>query len=1045
MFSNSLSYYSRVQLNFLRSKCIQSDTRILKHAITTSTRRTKVAEQLYFIRACIQKKLITTNIYSTTKKLPITHHQRGKLQETIMKNYRANLYKKLSEAEKTKSDAYYEVKAELRPHHLLKLDTIISNECVFTTRECRKHYQRRLDWLIKKKRQSSSIKDELENFESTKTDDVRFTDCDISHFESNPRIYGGITLNSDESAALQLPPKFAVYNKINPLIAKSQIEKAFTKLRWKKEIPSDDEDEDPREFYNQEDNTFNLERIRATDLPFNKTVRMPPYADEDTEAKIDFAKSELYKIVGKYHEEEKQHHHNVDRNVKQGIASLKSRTKENSIVCYPTDKSGRMTVDNPDNYKKAMEPHLSATKVAQSDYDKTEKLLNAHMTSWCNILSSDDRVRNNFIAVNNQVPPLYGLRKDHKAYENSCEGPPTRPVCGANVASSKRISHFLSMILRPYIKSAPTTCESTEDLLSRIHDANARQNLDKAIIGSMDVKALYPSIDVDFAVDKCMEIVQDSNTEFENVDTDELGLFISLTVTEIPDDIKNLCPTRSKAKGKPTITGTGMERNDETRWSSWNKCCLKPTSPHELRKMVAFGLGITLRAVLKNHIYEFDGNYYLQTGGGAIGVAVAGDIAVLFMCWWDQELLRRIRQEEMLIHFYGRYVDDINTLIDAGIMEGNADRNTMEKLQNVANTIHPSIQVTIDYPSIHTNKRLPVLDLEMWMDTVKQQNGNTKHQVLHSHYMKPMASKHVINKQSALPDNIKENILVTDLVRIQRNISQNCPSEERTKHIQHFLDRMQFSGYSALERAKTYKKANKRFNTMLERDRLGTTPLYRHKEWNRVARDKEKWKKQRSWFRGKRKQYETTLFIDATPHSALAKDLQKTLNKAGLPIRVIEKAGTSIKQLLSRSNPFRSETCSDASCAVCSRANKVTNCKTRECLYELKCECGESYIGETSRSAKERISEHFASMTSQSGDSVLKRHMNSQHGGIQKAVKVEVLATYPDDAMGRQVAESIYINTLKPHINAKEEWGNKNQPRRRNPPQQQLLNSIIQY
>ena len=44
----------------------------------------------------------------------------------------------------------------------------------------------------------------------------------------------------------------------------------------------------------------------------------------------------------------------------------------------------------------------------------------------------------------------------------------------------------------------------------------------------MDVVALYPSIDVDFAVDRCMELVQEDNMVFDNVDIDELGLFLAI-------------------------------------------------------------------------------------------------------------------------------------------------------------------------------------------------------------------------------------------------------------------------------------------------------------------------------------------------------------------------------------------------------------------------------------------------------------------------------------------------------------------------------------
>ena len=134
---------------------------------------------------------------------------------------------------------------------------------------------------------------------------------------------------------------------------------------------------------------------------------------------------------------------------------------------------------------------------------------------------------------------------------------------------------------------------------------------------------------------------------------------------------------------------------------------------------------------------------------------------------------------------------------------------------------------------------MPVLDLEQWIQPVEV-NNEMKSQILHSHYSKPMSSKHVINKSSALPMSSKMNILISDLVRVMRNVSEFCASGERDKHVQMFIQRMQYSGYSHADRIAVYKKAKERFNTMVQDDRCGKTPLYRGKRYNQPAREKEK-------------------------------------------------------------------------------------------------------------------------------------------------------------------------------------------------------------
>ena len=136
-----------------------------------------------------------------------------------------------------------------------------------------------------------------------------------------------------------------------------------------------------------------------------------------------------------------------------------------------------------------------------------------------------------------------------------------------------------------------------------------------------------------------------------------------------------------------------------------------------------------------------------------------------------------------------------------------------------------------------------------------------------------------------------------------------------------------------------YRKAKKRFDEMLRKDRDKECPLYRSKFWNRDEREREKKKKKTSWFKRGKKKYETVMFVDVTPRSEMAEKFQKVLNEVKLPIKVVEKSGMSLKAMLTRSNPFMSRTCTKPECCVCSRT-ETANCKTRDCIYELQCQCG---------------------------------------------------------------------------------------------------------
>ena len=96
-------------------------------------------------------------------------------------------------------------------------------------------------------------------------------------------------------------------------------------------------------------------------------------------------------------------------------------------------------------------------------------------------------------------------------------------------------------------------------------EVNKNENITDCIIGSMDVEALYPSIDIDFSVDRCVELIYESGVEFINIDVDELGLYLSLCLTKeelIKYGIEHFCPTRKHKGKKPTITGSGSETNE---------------------------------------------------------------------------------------------------------------------------------------------------------------------------------------------------------------------------------------------------------------------------------------------------------------------------------------------------------------------------------------------------------------------------------------------------------------------------------------------------
>ena len=54
------------------------------------------------------------------------------------------------------------------------------------------------------------------------------------------------------------------------------------------------------------------------------------------------------------------------------------------------------------------------------------------------------------------------------------------------------------------------------------------------------------------------------------------------------------------------------------------------------------------------------------------------------------------------------------------------DKRTMVLIRQVGDDIHPSIKLEVDYPSKHPDKKLPILDLKVWVE--QRERGRFKGQ-----------------------------------------------------------------------------------------------------------------------------------------------------------------------------------------------------------------------------------------------------------------------------------------------------------------------------
>ena len=157
---------------------------------------------------------------------------------------------------------------------------------------------------------------------------------------------------------------------------------------------------------------------------------------------------------------------------------------------------------------------------------------------------------------------------------------------------------------------------------------------------------------------------------------------------------------------------------------------------------------------------------------------------------------------------------------------------------------HQSIKVEVDYPSKHLDKKIPILDLKVWVE--KREGVNV---VLHEFYSKDISSKAVIHPRSAIPSATKRTIMTQEILRVLLNCSTLLPWEQTATHVNHIVARMQYSGYDHRFRYEVVRSALEAYKGITSRDKNGVRPMYRTKDWKRSEWETIKRSKKVNWYK----------------------------------------------------------------------------------------------------------------------------------------------------------------------------------------------------
>ena len=295
--------------------------------------------------------------------------------------------------------------------------------------------------------------------------------------------------------------------------------------------------------------------------------------------------------------------------------------------------------------------------------------------------------------------------------------------------------------------------------------------------------------------------------------------------------------------------------------------------------------------------------------------------------------------------------------------------------------------------------------------------------LLYTHYEKPMASQFAMMKASAIPENTKMQSLSNDVIRQMKNVSELVGQEERNLVVDRYGAKLIRSGYRSDVVKKVITSGLQGYERIRKMEKEGKTRIHRSAKQSLPGRYRKKLLVKSTWFLKKKQENEkesntttttrmparprrslpekdksskkenmttaTVLFVPGTRNGKLAaklREAEEELSKiCGNKVKIIERAGSSVKSILVKPNPWQDQSCGRGKCIACMQDKGKGQCKTRSITYQTWCqECqlkgvDSVYIGESARSYFERGLEHQQDYSAKKEESHMHEHAVEMH------------------------------------------------------------------
>ena len=550
-------------------------------------------------------------------------------------------------------------------------------------------------------------------------------------------------------------------------------------------------------------------------------------------------------------------------------------------------------------------------------------------------------------------------------------------------------------------------------------------------------------------------------------------------------------------------------------------------TPLEVRKIQARVIELATRTLFENYAYKFGGELYKQEEGGSIGDRWTGSAAELVMQDWADNYRKILENSGLEVDLLAGYVDDGRqgtTVLDKGMrfnehekifqfsqeaeqedrdleLKGEKINQRMARVcQEAMNSIKKYLEFTVECMEDFEDNKLPTLDFKIWQEL----DGT----INHSYFQKPVKTPYLIMARSGVSSQQKIQILANELTRRLLNINiENNKQEEYNLVVEQLTRELKnseykyetaweiiISGIRCWKRRVTQRQENGQelYRSAAKTLRTRTRKkLLTRENWYKTENNENNTEKTMSRTSGntnntnnnmknkKHKKQEkqaqnTTLravmFIPYTPNGELAKILRDNENKleelTGTRLKLVERTGSKLVDLITRSNPWQGLDCQRENCLLCFTKSETEKLKTQECtkrniVYETRCRTCEDkeksrieeleldekskneelknlkifkYVGETSRSAFERGWEHLNDMATLNKNSHMLKHVIMNHPGEDMAnVKFGMkVLKFCQTSFERQVLKAVTIRKERKHhhlLNSRTEYNRCSLPR----------------